>query len=232
MLELDRNGWVALAEFKVKASDEQLAALNQIDDERNAYSDKMRKEDLAGWVAYAEARVTADFEMTTQIAKDAIDGLNAATKGSEQFAGDMGLSFSSAFEDAIIGGKKFSDVLKGLSDDIGRIVMRKTITEPLGTAISGMVKGFNFGDLFKAEGGPVSGGQSYIVGERGPEVFTPMSSGNITPNSKVGGNTFNVDMRGASVEAVTRLEQLVMSVNGSIERRVLNVMGQARVRGA
>lgn len=161
--------------------------------------------------------------------------LQAAAKETDSFAKDLGLSFSSAFEDAIVGGKSFSEVLKGLGQDVARIITRKAITEPLGNAASNMLKNFSFGDLFKAEGGPVSGGQSYIVGERGPELFTPGGSGNITPNNKLlgGGTTnhFSVDMRGASVEAVSRLEQLVMSVNGSIERRAMNVMSQARVRG-
>jgi hypothetical protein len=34
----------------------------------------------------------------------------------------------------------------------------------------------------RAEGGPVTGGNSYLVGERGPEIFTPRTSGVITPN--------------------------------------------------
>jgi hypothetical protein len=33
-----------------------------------------------------------------------------------------------------------------------------------------------------AAGGPVSGGQTVLVGERGPELFTPGASGAITPN--------------------------------------------------
>lgn len=33
-----------------------------------------------------------------------------------------------------------------------------------------------------ASGGPVTGGQPYIVGERGPEMFVPASSGTIVPN--------------------------------------------------
>jgi len=43
-----------------------------------------------------------------------------------------------------------------------------------------------FSNLFKADGGPVAGGQSYIVGEKGPEIFTPSSGGSITPNNKIG----------------------------------------------
>ena len=34
----------------------------------------------------------------------------------------------------------------------------------------------------RADGGPVNAGRSYIVGERGPELFTPGASGTITPN--------------------------------------------------
>ena len=42
----------------------------------------------------------------------------------------------------------------------------------------------------RALGGPVSGGQSYLVGERGPELFTPsMGGGRITPNGGGGGQT-------------------------------------------
>lgn len=44
----------------------------------------------------------------------------------------------------------------------------------------------------KAAGGPVSAGHSYVVGERGPEVFMPGQSGSIVPNHKLGGATINV----------------------------------------
>jgi len=37
----------------------------------------------------------------------------------------------------------------------------------------------------RAEGGPVSAGSSYLVGERGPELFTPGSSGAISPNGGI-----------------------------------------------
>ena len=47
----------------------------------------------------------------------------------------------------------------------------------------------------KALGGPMVGGQTYLVGEKGPELFTPGGSGNMTPNDKMGGSTnvtFNI----------------------------------------
>ena len=55
----------------------------------------------------------------------------------------------------------------------------------------------------RAAGGPVKGGSGYLVGERGPEMFTPGVSGMITPNHALGGSTtviVNVDASGSSVE--------------------------------
>jgi hypothetical protein len=54
-------------------------------------------------------------------------------------------------------------------------------------------KPFDFG--FRANGGPVSSGFPYIVGERGPELFMPNTSGKIIPNNqtKTGSvNNFNI----------------------------------------
>lgn len=45
----------------------------------------------------------------------------------------------------------------------------------------------------RALGGPMVGGQSYLVGERGPEIFTPTSAGSMTPNDQlVGGGATNI----------------------------------------
>jgi len=56
---------------------------------------------------------------------------------------------------------------------------------------------------FRANGGPVSAGGSFIVGEKGPEIFTPRTSGMITANDKIGGTqnnfvTVNVEAGGTT----------------------------------
>ena len=75
-------------------------------------------------------------------------------------------------------------------------------------AVGDVGTGFNFDvDAMlpgRAKGGPVSSGQTYMVGERGPELFVPGRSGTIVANNKMGGgNTnvvVNVDAKGSSVE--------------------------------
>jgi TP901 family phage tail tape measure protein len=44
----------------------------------------------------------------------------------------------------------------------------------------------------KAAGGSVSSGKAYLVGEKGPELFSPAGSGNITPNDMLGGSNVSV----------------------------------------
>ena len=62
---------------------------------------------------------------------------------------------------------------------------------------------FSLAESSRATGGPVKGGSSYLVGERGPELFSPGVSGMITPNEMLRGSTsivVNVDASGSSVE--------------------------------
>jgi tape measure domain-containing protein len=60
------------------------------------------------------------------------------------------------------------------------------------------------GKLFgRANGGTVMGGRSYVVGERGPELFTPNRTGSIAPNNAIGGVgnvVVNVDAKGTNVQ--------------------------------
>ena len=101
-----------------------------------------------------------------------------------------------AIEGAINGTKTLGDVARSVFTEIQRSLIRFGVNSLL-SSIPGI------GGFFRAEGGPVSRGKSYIVGERGPEMFTPGSSGMITPNHELGGGTnvvVNVDASGSNVE--------------------------------
>lgn len=60
-----------------------------------------------------------------------------------------------------------------------------------GGEVSSMIKGK------RAAGGPVTGGEMYLVGERGPELFVPRTSGRIVANGGGGGSqTINLVLDG------------------------------------
>ena len=74
-----------------------------------------------------------------------------------------------------------SESLKGIEMDIPLAMMAGAI----GAAQVGIIAGTQYQG--REYGGAVNVGQSYIVGEKGPELFTPGASGMITPSGKLGG---------------------------------------------
>jgi hypothetical protein len=68
-----------------------------------------------------------------------------------------------------------------------------------------------------ANGGPVMSGTTYLVGERGPELFTPSTSGNITPNHALGGGgTINITVTSADPNEVVRALQTYVRQSGPV----------------
>jgi hypothetical protein len=125
--------------------------------------------------------------------------------GELQMINDAGSIIAQGFEDAILSGEKLQDVIKGIGRDLLRMVFQQSITQPLAAGISGALQG-----MFRANGGPVSSGSPYIVGERGPELFVPRASGSIVSNSNMNqgggssGSSINVNYNIAA--GVTRNE--------------------------
>jgi hypothetical protein len=73
----------------------------------------------------------------------------------------------------------------------------------------------------RAMGGPVAGGSTYLVGERGPELFTPSSSGNITPNNALGGGgNITVNVMSADPNEVVKALQAYNRNVGRLPVRV------------
>lgn len=104
-------------------------------------------------------------------------------------------------------GDRFEQMLKRMAADAAAAKIGKTLfgdfdkTGSVGGLLGGLFGFLSPGtqapapvfDLIpKAAGGPVMRGAPYLVGERGPELFIPRSSGNITPNDKLGGTTIHV----------------------------------------
>ena len=101
-----------------------------------------------------------------------------------------------AIEGAINGTKTLGDVARSVFGEIQRSLIRFGVNAFLGS-LPGV------GGFFRANGGVVSAGKSYMVGERGAEMFVPNTGGRIVPNSDLGGSTnivVNVDASGSSVE--------------------------------
>ena len=76
-----------------------------------------------------------------------------------------------------------------------------------------------------ANGGPIPGRRPTLVGERGPELFTPGVSGYVTPNHELGGSTnivVNVDASGSSVEGdEDRGKELGRLISAAVQSEII-----------
>ncbi|WP_282026861.1 glycoside hydrolase family protein [Limimaricola cinnabarinus] len=92
--------------------------------------------------------------------------------------------------DAIMAGDSFADTLGNVAQMLARAAMQAALfgDGPFGGGGGGLLGAVWSGiSGARADGGPVASGKSYLVGERGPEIFTPNTMGAIIPNHKIGG---------------------------------------------
>jgi hypothetical protein len=107
-------------------------------------------------------------------------------------------------------------------DAVGALIRAFQTLISVGKGIGNFVSGVFGGG--KAVGGPVMGGTTYLVGEQGPELFTPSGSGSIIPNGSLGGgSTINITVNGAldPISTARQIAQILnreATLNGSFNR--------------
>lgn len=192
--------------------------------ERRLAREKAEYEATDVWLADHEAaQIQRALDM--QDLRDA--RLREANDKLKAYADQLGMAFGNAFEEAIVTGKKLSDTLRDLAQDILRLVVRQTITNPIADAISGSIGRFMGA---RAGGGDVMGGGTYLVGENGPEMFTPRTTGTITPNSTLGGPTVNQTINiTTGVQQTVRAE--ILTLMPQIANAAKSAVADAKLRG-
>jgi hypothetical protein len=133
---------------------------------------------------------------TSGFARDVAD-MRAQLEGPlAQGAGRAGLSIESALVRAVRTGKLGFEDLKHTALTVLGEIASGAIRAGLGAAVGGasggglaglaaQLIGGLFGLPGRATGGPVSPGRPYVVGERGPELFVPTTSGRVDAQAGV-----------------------------------------------
>ena len=157
----------------------------------------------------------------------------SAAEELKQLYSDIGMSIKSgvvdAIQSAIDGTKSLQQVAADLLNSIANKLLDVAINMALFGAMSGTGTGGGLlGGLFqkRAQGGSVTAGQPYLVGERGPELFMPGRSGGIAPTGSFGGSgvsvVVNVDASGSSVQGDQgQGKQLGMAVSAAVQAELL-----------
>lgn len=114
----------------------------------------------------------------------------------------------------------FSRLVGIIGDVIGQVrafinlVANNAAVKGIANVVSSVFGGF------RANGGSVSSGTPYVVGERGAELFVPKSNGMIVPNNALGGGGTTINL----------------TVNGAIDaegtaRTIIDVLNRSSARG-
>ena len=156
--------------------------------------------------AFGNPESMAAMQLYGEAASAMLGNLGGDVKEVEGDFASLGATFSSSLEDAIVNGNGLRSVIQGLGQDILRITVRKTITEPIGNALTGAFSGFSLSKLFGfadggvmtgrgplplrayASGGVASSPQLAMYGEGStPEAFVPLPDGRSIPVTMKGG---------------------------------------------
>lgn len=97
---------------------------------------------------------------------------------------EAGAAIADALEDAARSGEfSFNAMAEAVLQDLAALAIDRLFEGPVENWAAQLGQGLGAVLGQRAEGGPVLGGERYLVGERGPEVFTPSTSGAIQPAS-------------------------------------------------
>jgi len=161
-------------------------------------------------------------EGTTTAAK----ALNDETKDIANSFAEIGDTIGSQISDALVGAingtKSLGEAAKNIINDLANSLLRmgiNTLLKSTGFGIFSNLPGF-------ANGGRPPVGRPSIVGERGPELFTPSVSGTITPNHELGGGStnivVNVDASGSSAEGDEEQgRQLGLAISAAVQSEII-----------
>jgi hypothetical protein len=156
-----------------------------------------------------------------QIRKSIVDKFEEAKdKASESMANlaNNVLNSLSGLANSIKSGG-FLDIISAAFNAFGSVAKTGILGKGLGTSF----KDFTSISGFRANGGSVTGGSTYVVGERGPELFTATQSGYIHPNGAndnggrgmqvqvVKGDLFDVIVTGISDSRVSAAAPSIVS---------------------
>jgi phage-related minor tail protein len=185
----------------------------------------------------------------TAMVQSAQNATSAFQYGQQAFDSMIG-NMSSALTQFVRTGKlSFKDLARSIIQDLIAIQIKaqataifsqlfgKLFTGPIvgpGMAAEALPSGFDqYLSGRRAEGGPVYSGGSYLVGERGPELFVPSRSGAIVPTNQLagvmgGGQTVNyngpfiqnmsaIDTQ-SGIQFLAQNKQAVWAANQSAQR--------------
>lgn len=208
---------------------------NEIEDAISMLNEETTSE-VANMMATVGESTNAMMQDIAEAARAPKEAFSELTPYAEQAARNIQDAFArwlfDPFEEGVRG--MLAGFVDAIRQMLAQYVAMQAITG-LGSMLSGssnpLVAGIGTFLSGKAGGGAVAGGMPYLVGERGPELFVPRSSGTIVPNNAMGGAVtvnYAIDARGADAE---RILAIMPGLLKATEQRTIAAMKQMQRQG-
>lgn len=193
----------------------------------------LRKQDSENelQIAYEtmQQKIQDKFDETVAANKEILKQLAAAQEQRDkliQFQDDVTAAYAQAVKDreksinAEVGGlaavQAAADATAAAYDRLAASMSQARVSSAIGTTVAGSTTA----TTKRATGGPVIPGQSYLVGENGPEMFAPSIAGSIVPNDKVSASGgVNVTINYPTVRSDQDLRDIVSAITDALGRR-------------
>lgn len=137
-------------------------------------------------------------EQSLHLLKEQIKAGAALGQVYESIGQSISTGIVDALSAAVEGTKSLADVASQTLRQVANILLQFGVN----TALGGIPGLSSFFGGARASGGTVTGGRSYMVGEKGPELFTPGRTGSIAPSGSFGDTNVvvNVDASGSQAQ--------------------------------
>lgn len=123
---------------------------------------------------------------------------------------------------AASGKLSIDQLVNAILADFERVAISQFITKPIENLVSNIASSLLPIGGALAQGGPVAPGQSYLVGEEGPELFTPAGAGTITSNA---------DLKAAGPRIVVNVQTQDAASFLKSQTQIAAMMSRALARG-
>lgn len=228
------------------------ARLQTIDDTKKALQEFQQKGFQEAFSGYLDPAQRGKRQNSLPAELEAIkESLVEVKSPLKEFADSMP-TLNQAMESVVVGGMKsledslvglingsmsasqaFRSMANSIINDLIRMAIQQSITAPLAQMFGLQAAAPSVPLTGKAIGGSVQAGQSYMVGERGAELFVPNQSGSIVSNNQLGGGGGTTIVQ--NINVTTGVQQTVraeiMTLMPQIANAAKSAVADAKLRG-
>ena len=218
------DAMAALRQQAAEAQGKSLYALEQDMTAQETRFKRMLDQELISEQEFNEARVLIREASATRISaiyeKNTAESKKMAEEMKSVISGPVMSAVDGLFRTGKFNAKEmFNEIMIGFAKMAVQAMLLKPLMDALFPGV-GAAGGLFSGLFGRAGGGNMSAGAPYLVGERGPEIVVPNTGSNVISNAGLasvggGGNTYNIDARGADIGAADRIASALRSIEAS-----------------